>query len=179
LLLLAPVALFGLMFGVLRFWLTTSKSIGVLLGFASSVLVLFFGVFFAVPEIRALVAWPAVDGVVQAVAVAPYPGNGSAMVRFIYGDGPARRTVRAGPLFFATPTRRERFAREFARGTHHLIRPNPDPLGIPEVALGLTLEVLIVPAVLLLMSVGMFFAARYYWRWDDRRAGPPTPGLVE
>jgi hypothetical protein len=163
-LLLAPVVVFGILFGVLRIWLTTSKSIGVLLGFTGSVFLLFSGIYFLTPEIRAYATWPAVDGVVQAVAVAPAPGNGRAIVRFSYGEGANMRTVRAGPLFFATAARREQFARDYAMGTHHSIRPNPDRLAIPEVALGVTLEVLLVPAILLFLSLCLFLAARYYWR---------------
>lgn len=173
------LALFGIMFWILRRWLSTSQSIGVLLGFASAVFLLFFAGFFVVPEVRAYVAWPEVDAVVQAVAVAPYPGNGSGMVRFMYRDGPGVRSVRAGPLFFATPSRREQFARDYAQGTRHKIRPNPDPLGIPEVTLGLTLEVLLVPVFLLLMALVLFFAARYYWRMDNRPLEPAASGLVE
>jgi len=161
------------MFGLLRVWLSTSKTLGVLLGFSSSFFTL-LSILFVFPEVRVYTTWPSVDGVVLAARVIPEPGAGSAMVRFGYMNGPTGRTVVAGPLFFPSAARREKFAADYVVGSHHMIRPNPDPLGVPQVALGITREFLSVPVAMLLFAAGLFVAARYFWRADDR-AGPTDP----
>ena len=138
-------------FGLLRVWLTTSKTLGVLLGFSSSFFTL-LSILFVFPEVRVYATWPSVDGVVLAARVIPEPGAGSALVRLGYRNGATGRAVVAGPVFFPSAARREKFAKDYVVGSHHVIRPNPDPLGVPQVALGISPEFLFVPISMLLFA---------------------------
>lgn len=123
-------------------------------------------VLLAVHFIIAYCSWPTVEAVVRAIYVYPVGDYkyGSANVNLSYTSNSLEHVVAAYKAFL--PGQGEKFVRDYAIGTSHVIWLDPSHPGSAELELGWNPGTIFVPLLLCAICVSLFAAARYYWRFD-------------
>jgi Protein of unknown function (DUF3592) len=120
------------------------------------------GVYLAAHLANVSATWRTFDAVVDEVSVAPLGEN----KYWTISVGLHYRSVLGERLawFQKTPFKGgEKFAQDFAVGTHHQIWVDPDDSRRAEV-LGWNINTFFAPLLWLALSAGLMGAARYYWR---------------